>query len=101
MNSNLTGLNGKLETLQNIAFMTKIINPNNNNPAATLSLAELFPKQRANYTNTFVYAYNADENSNNRQVEKVTVRQNGQILLYFNENFDVNMRVNFIGFLFA
>lgn len=96
----IAGLNGKLKTLSNIAFMTKIINPNNTSPAAVATLRELFPNQQADYTNTFVYAYNADEDSNNRQVEKITVRQNGQILLYFNENFSENMRVNFIGFLF-
>lgn len=80
--------------------MTKIINPNNTSPAAVTTLGELFPNQQADYTNTFVYAYNADDNSNNHQVETITVRQNGQILLFFNENFNGNMRVNFIGFLF-
>lgn len=80
--------------------MTKIINPNNTSPAAVATLRELFPNQQADYTNTFVYAYNADENSNNHQVETIAVRQNGQILLFFNENFNGNMRVNFIGFFF-
>ena len=101
MNSNLSGLKTKIGNIQSVSFLTALVNPHNQNPAAVKSLTEVFHGKSVNYTNTFVYVYNADEDSNHAQIEKITVRQNGQILVYFNEAFDANMRMNFIGFLFA
>ena len=98
----LNTIKNKLGNIKEIGFKSKSVNTGGSatiNAIATIS--ELISNPNASNGNTWVYAFNAHQEANPTYIITTSLRANGQILIYTNEPFHQNMRVNIIAFYFG
>ena len=98
----INSIKNKLGNIKEIGFKSKSVNTGGSgtiNAIATIS--ELISNPNASSGNTWVYAFNAHQEANPTYIITTSLRTNGQILIYTNESFSQNMRVNIIDFYFG
>ena len=98
----LNTINNKLRNIKEIGFISKTINTGGSGTMhAVTYISELISNPNASNGNTWVYAFNAHEEANPTYIITTSLRANGQIIIYTNEAFHQNMRVNIIAFYFG
>ena len=98
----INSIKNKLGNIKEIGFKSKSVNTGGSGTINAIAyISELISNPNASNGNTWVYAFNAHQEANPTYIITTSLRANGQILIYTNEAFHQNMRVNIIAFYFG
>ena len=95
LNRNMTSISG----IKKIVMKNMIINTHNASPAAVATLADIFGESGLSSVNCYVYAVNNHEEANPSRITSVSIRRNGQVLIYVDGSNTSNMSVMFVGMI--
>ena len=98
----INSIKNKLGNIKEIGFKSKSVNTGGSGTINAIAyISELISNPNASNGNTWVYAFNAHQEANPTYIITTSLRANGQILIYTNESFSQDMRVNIIAFYFG
>lgn len=85
--------------IKKIVMKNMIINTHGASPAAVATLADIFGESGLSSVNCYVYAVNNHEEANPSRITSVSIRRNGQVLIYVDGSNTSNMSVMFVGMI--